>query len=163
MSTERTAEQCVQRAYEAAVRLLGHRDHSVFELRRKLAKREHDDDAIQAAIDELIELNYVNDRRYAVLFTEQRLGRGYGPLSVRSKLRERGIESQLVDDALAEQNMSWSELAKKALQKRFAADVIVSRETRDESRISRFLAARGFSGSDALKALQAARKDVGTV
>ena len=134
----------------------------MFELKRKLVKREHDDDAIQAALDELQELNYVNDRRYAGLYAEQRLERGYGPLSVRSKLRERGIDSHLIEAALAEQSMSWVELAQLSLQKKFGPDVIASREARDESRISRFLAARGFSGHDALKALQAARKDIFT-
>ena len=157
---ELTFEQRVQQAYNAAVRLLGSRDHSVFELKRKLVKREHEDDAIQAALEELIELNYVNDRRYAELYTEQRLERGFGPLSVRSKLRERGIDSQLVEAALAQQPMSWVELAQLALQKKFGSDVIASREARDESRIARFLASRGFSGRDALKALQAARKDI---
>ena len=157
-----TPEQRVQQAYNAAVRLLGSRDHSVFELKRKLVKREHDDEAIQAALDELIELNYVNDRRYAGLYTEQRLERGYGPLSVRSKLRERGIDSHLIEAALAEQTVSWVELAQLCLQKKFGPDLITSRDARDESRISRFLATRGFSGHDALKALQAARKDIQT-
>ena len=132
----------------------------MFELKRKLVKREHDDDAIQGALDELLALNYVNDRRYASLYTEQRLERGYGPLSVRSKLRERGIDSCLVEAALAEQTVSWAELAQLALEKKFGPDVIASYEARNESRISRFLASRGFSGSDALKALQAARKDI---
>ena len=162
MSTDLTPEQRVQQDYNAAVRLLGSRDHSVFELKRKLLKREHGDDAIQGALDELLELNYVNDRRYAGLYAEQRLERGYGPLSVRSKLRDRGIDSHLIEAALAEQTMSWVELAQLSLQKKFGPDVIASREARDESRISRFLAARGFSGSDALKALQAARKHIHT-
>ncbi|MFK7996583.1 MAG: regulatory protein RecX [Granulosicoccus sp.] len=151
-------EQLVQRAYNAAVRLLGSRDHSVYELTNKLALREHSADAIQSAIEELVELNYVNDARYAQLYTEQRMSRGFGPLSVRSKLRQRGIALHLIDAALAGFDVSWADLAQAALEHRFDAGVINSREPRDVARISRFLNARGFSTGDALRALTTARK-----
>jgi len=156
--TSLSQEQRIQRAYNAAVRLLGSRDHSVYELTKKLAAREHADDAIRAALEELSELNYVNDARYARLYTEQRLSRGYGPLSVRSKLRERGVASHLVDAALAAQNANWAELAQIALENRFDADMINSLEQRDVARISRFLNARGFQTGDALRALTTSRK-----
>lgn len=151
-------EEQARQAYHAAVRLLGSRDHSEYELTGKLASRDHTDQAIQSALDELRQLNYVNDERYAQLYTEQRLSRGYGPLSVRSKLRERGVSSALVDAALADQPVSWAELAQAALENRFGVDVIVSTEQRDQARIARFLASRGFASSDALRALNTARK-----
>lgn len=153
-----TPEQRVQQAYNAAVRLLGSRDHSVYELTKKLEQREHSDDAIQGALEELCELNYVNDARYAKLYTEQRLERGFGPLSVRSKLHQRGVAAHLVEAALAEQEISWADLAQAALERRFDAQMINSREQRDVARISRFLASRGFSTGDAFRALTTARK-----
>lgn len=153
------ADQARQ-AYIAAVKLLGPRDHSIFELTRKLQKREHAPEAIQSAIQELEQLNYVNDARYAELYTEQRLSRGFGPLSVRAKLRERGVAGYLVDAALSAQSVSWAELAQAALERRFDASIIISRDRHDEARISRFLASRGFSASDSLRALITARKDL---
>jgi len=137
---------------------LGSRDHSAFELTRKLRQREHADDVIEAALEELVALNYVNDTRYAQLYTEQRLSKGYGPLSVRAKLRQRGVASHLVDSALKEQNISWVELAQAALELRFDSQTINSRDQRDMARMSRFLGARGFSSSDSLRALTLARK-----
>ncbi len=157
-----TPQALARQAYIAAVRLLGSRDHSVFELTQKLLKREHSDEAIQSAIAELMELNYVNDERYAELYTEQRLGKGFGPLSVRSKLHQRGIASHLVTTALAQQAMSWAEFAQMALEKRFDAQIITSHDKKDVGRVSRFLAARGFSSGDALRALNAARKELET-
>lgn len=150
-------EEQARQAYHAAVRLLGSRDHSEYELTCKLSVREHADLAIQSALEDLRQLNYINDKRYAQLYTEQRLNRGYGPLSVRAKLRERGVASQLVDAALADQDISWAELAQAALENRFSQDVIASAVQRDQARISRFLASRGFASSDALRALIAAR------
>lgn len=155
---ELPAEDQARRAYTAAVRLLGSRDHSVFEITRKLQKREHSPDAIASALQELAELNYVNDARYAQLYTEQRLNRGYGPSSVRSKLHERGVASHLVETALADQTATWAELAQAALERKFDARTICSREKRDEARMARFLASRGFSFGDALRALTEARK-----
>ena len=154
LSTQEQARQ----AYHAAVRLLGSRDHSEYELTRKLSAREHSDEAIQAALEELRQLNYVNDRRYAELYTEFRLNRGFGPLSVKAKLRERGLASPLVDAALANQSVSWAELAQAALENRFDARIIASSEQRDQAKMSRFLASRGFASSDSLRALNAARK-----
>ena len=159
-ASKKAAEQLVHRAYLAAVRLLGSRDHSEFELTRKLRKREHSDEAISGALLELQELNYVNDARYAVDYTRQRVERGFGPLSVRAKLRERGIEAHHVNAALAGHNVDWSQLALQALLGRFDEDVIASRKSRDEARIARFLAARGFASSDAFKALRAARRSL---
>lgn len=155
---ELSEEEQARQAYHAAVRLLGSRDHSEYELTCKLSARDHTDPAIQSALDELRQLNYVNDERYAELYTEQRLNRGYGPLSVRAKLRERGLASTLVDAALAKQSISWAELAQSALESRFGADIIVSTEQRDQARMSRFLASRGFASSDALRALNEAKK-----
>lgn len=153
-------EVLIQQAYNAAVKLLAFRDHSVFELNRKLSQREHGAMAIEGALQELIALNYVNDARYADTYAEQRLRKGFGPLSVISKLRERGLASHLIDAALRNQNANWADLAQIQIEKRFDAQTILSRETKIESRLARFLAHRGFSTSDSLRALKAARKTV---
>jgi len=157
---EETPEKRALQAYNAAVRLLGSRDHSVSELSRKLRQREHGDEAIQSAIEELQELNYVNDRRYAQRFVEQRLAKGRGPLLIRSKLIERGVDQSLIKAAFAEQTECWSHFARLALEKRFTSEVIISRDKPDEARIARFLSSRGFAMSDSLRALKAARSDL---
>ena len=153
-------EKRALQAYNTAVRLLGSRDHSVAELTRKLRQREHDEDAISDSLEELTELNYVNDQRYAQLFTEQRVEKGSGPLLIQSKLRERGIDQRLVAAALATFDGCWCDYAQAVLEKRFDAQGICSREKRDEARIARFLASRGFAMSDALRALKAARAEI---
>lgn len=157
-----SAEKQALRAYNAAVRLLASRDHSIAELTRKLLKREHSADAIQSAIDQLTVSNYVNDARYAQLYTEQRIDRGYGPRYIRAKLRERGLEVILIDAALAQPSIEWAECAQTILEKRFDADAITSLEKRLTARIARFLEARGFSSGDAIKALKRSREQIGS-
>lgn len=155
-----TPDELARQAYAIAVRLLGSRDHSVFELRRKLAKREHGEAAIDAAIEELVACNYVNDERYAELYAEQRMNQGFGPLSIRSKLKERGIDTHLVQRALAKLTVTWSEHAESVIHKRFAAPDILDNSQRATARIARFLNGRGFASGDALRALNQARHEL---
>lgn len=162
--TERVAtpDELARQAYAAAVRLLGSRDHSITELRRKLAKREHDTDAIDAAIDDLVASNYVNDARYAELYAEQRVNQGQGPLAIKAKLKERGVDDHLIRQALSNLSISWSEHAESVIRKRFTATDICDSDQRMTARIARFLSARGFSSGDALRALNQLRRELGS-
>lgn len=155
-----TPDELARQAYAAAIRLLSSRDHSVAELTRKLEKREHGHEAIESALQELMELNYVNDQRYALTYAEQRVDRGYGHQAIDSRLRERGIDRALIREAIDNLSIDWSELAQSVIQRRFNADQILDKQQKTESKISRFLVHRGFTGRDSLRALQAARKEL---
>lgn len=159
MSSDQTFDQAAWQAYKTAIRLLGPRDHSIFELNRKLQQRDHAPQAIQSAISELQADNYLNDQRYAITFVEQRVARGYGPLWINAKLRERGVDEELIELAVEQQSVNWTELAKELVQKRYDVADISSKDARTEFRIARFLSSRGFSGRDSLRALQAARQE----
>lgn len=157
---ERLAIKAAHQAYVAAIRLLAHRDHSTFELTRKLKQREHNEAAISEALDDLVNANYVNDARYAENYADQRMNRGYGPLSIRSKLAERGIDSQLVQRALQSLKADWTEQAEMAITRRFSPCDIADTGQQATSRIARFLQRRGFSSSDALRGLKSSRDEL---
>ena len=155
-----TPDELARQAYAAAVRLLASRDHSIAELRIKLLKRNQDSEAIDAAIDQLTDANYLNDARFAQSYAEQRMAQGFGPLSIRAKLTARGIDGQLVQQALSSLPISWSEQAEQLIHNRFSVEDICESDKRVTARIARFLATRGFSSSDALRALTQARRDL---
>ena len=159
-------EELCRQAYHAAVQLLSRRDHSSAELKKKLGTRQYrgisfDDIAIDEAIERLTTEGYINDSRVAAYMAEQRYAAGYGPRAIRAKLMERGFNSGDVGDALesleVEVGSDWTAHAQNTLCRRFSAADIESREPKMEGRIARFLQSRGFSSSDALRALQAAR------
>lgn len=160
--TERVAnpDELVRQAYATAVQLLTSRDHSSTELRQKLVRRKYDKDAIEAALLQLQDANYLNDSRYAELYAEQRMNQGYGPLSIRAKLVQRGIDTQLASHALNALNTDWSQQAQASLVKRFDSCDILDTKPRSAARIARFLQSRGYASSDALRALQRARRDL---
>lgn len=160
------SEELRRQAYHAAVRLLSRRDHASAELKKKLGTRQYrglsfDDVAIDEAIERLTSEGYLNDRRVAAYMAEQRYAAGYGPRAIRAKLMERGFNSGDVGAALelleVEVGSDWASHAQNTLSKRFSAADIASREPKVEGRMARFLQSRGFSSSDALRALQAAR------
>ena len=158
---EEIAASAARQAYGAAIRLLSSRDHSVAELTRKLRQREHADEAIDAALVELAEANYVNDARYAELYAEQRMNQGYGPLSIRSKLAVRGIDSHHVQNALNLLDVNWAEHAESVIAKRFTTQEITDPDQRATARIARFMQGRGFASSDVLRGLNQLRRDLG--
>jgi regulatory protein len=69
LTTEEIAQiqlgEVKQECFDAAIRLLESRLHSRAELRRKLARREYGDAVLDATLDDLTRLGYVNDARFA--------------------------------------------------------------------------------------------------
>jgi len=157
---EPTAEELARRAYAQCIKLLGARDHSSTELRRKLVRRDMDEAAIASALAACREANHVDDDRYARSYAEQLLERGRGPMAIRAKLRERGIASDLAGDAVEALEADWVERAQSTLEHRFARNAIADDEPKAEARIARFLQSRGFGSGDSLRALDRARKRI---
>lgn len=151
-------EARARRAYATAVKLLGPRDHSRQELRRKLLSRDFESELVETTLDELESLNYLDDERYACRLAEQRAGQGHGPLSIRAKLGERGVDSQLISAALNGIELEWAEVACEALQRKFTADQLLDRDEKVRGKVARFLQSRGFSTSDALRGLKMAQQ-----
>jgi len=149
-----------RRAYATAIRMLGTRDHSTFELTRKLTDRDFDHAIIQRTLVELVDARYVDDRRYACTYVEQRIARGYGPRAIESKLRERGIDGPDRRDAFEQAAPDWCELAEEAVMRKFRADQILDREAKAKARLARFLQGRGFSAGDSIRAIERARRAV---
>jgi regulatory protein len=54
-----------QECFDRASKYLGHRLHSRAELHRKLMRAEYGEEIVNAALDELTRLGYVDDRRFA--------------------------------------------------------------------------------------------------
>ncbi len=157
--TEKVAspEELARLAYAASIRLLAPRDHSVFELTAKLKKREHSDESIASAIQELREVNYLNDERYAELYSEQRMSRGFGPMVIRAKLAQRGVAPHLVQAALKGLQVDWVEQVEQVIHKRFNPADISDTDQKVVAKIARFAQSRGFAPSDAIRGLKNAR------
>jgi regulatory protein len=91
------------RALELAYRYLNRRERTTHELRCHLLGRDLDPAGVEAAVAELTEAGYVDDARFARLFTEdKRELQQWGTARIRRALLSLGIDRDIVDAALAE-------------------------------------------------------------
>ncbi|HCP49258.1 MAG: regulatory protein RecX [Pseudomonadota bacterium] len=134
-------------AYQVAVKLLSRREHSIQELRRKLARKEFSNGVIDAVVSNLQEADLVSDARYAEVFVRSRINRGDGPMKVLASLRERGIDDVLIDQFLHYDDTFWISRANRVLEKKFGQRLTRGDETgsNDWGKRARFLAGRGFA------------------
>lgn len=86
---------------DTGLRLLGRRDHSRLELRRKLSRRGHDDDVVRAVLDRFREAGYLDDAKFARSVVRRRAS-ARGPRAIASELAALGIDRAAADAALAE-------------------------------------------------------------
>jgi len=123
------------------MRLLAMREHTRFELRNKL-KRAHAAADIEQALKSLSEQGLQSDERYTELYVELRRNKGYGPLRIRTELREKGVEGALIDIHVDENDAGWSSLLLQVVKKKYGAQPPVDQN--DLARRGRFLSYRGF-------------------
>lgn len=105
------------RARGQALALLSRTEHSRFLLERKLLQRDHEPDAIRAALDALADEGALSDTRFAESWTRSRLRshpEGYSHLV--AGLRERGVDEgtarSAVERVLEEEEASMVEYAR---------------------------------------------------
>ena len=136
---------------DTALRLLARREHSVAELRTKLASRGHEAGAVEDVLNELARRGLLSDERFAEAFLRSRLERGQGPLKIRAQLRVRGVASGLIDASLAEAEIDWDRRAAAARSRRFGEAPPADRN--EMARQARFLRGRGYSEAQVARAV----------
>ena len=126
---------------ERALRHLARRASGRAELARKLAAH-GDADEIDAVIERMGELGLQSDTRYAEAFVRGKAGR-FGASRLRSELARRGIDRDLINEAIAGECVeSEGDRARAVLRGRFTEPPADAREW---ARQARFLQTRGFA------------------
>jgi regulatory protein len=98
--------------YDAAIKILMRRAHSVSEMKKALIRRTADEDLIQKVIARLKQNAYIDDARYAKQFARQRTeGRKQGKFRVARDLRARGVPDRHIEAALEEAAQNTDEAA----------------------------------------------------
>jgi len=172
-------EELARQAYARAIRLLGAREHTTTELRKKLGDSGFDTDVIEATLEQLISSGYQSDERFATLYAEQLLRKHHGPMAISAKLSARGIDSSMSREAIGALGADWCEVAADALRSRFSMTQLSESGPADNDvqtdggvahdaelaqkqmgKYARFLNRRGFSTTDSIKAIRLAAETV---
>ena len=87
--------------YDAAIKILMRRAHSVSEMKKALARRCEDDKTVQAVLSRLKQEKLVDDARYARQFIRYRTeSRKQGQFRIARDLRARGVPDRHIESAL---------------------------------------------------------------
>lgn len=141
------------RLRRSAMNLLARREHSRHELADKLRLRylqsesvaETFDDVLEQVLDRLEADGLLSDARFAEAYVRSRIQRGFGPLSIRYGLRQRGIDAELIQTWLPDDNDFWLEHLDQVLRRKYDKADLASREPRILQKLQRFVISRGFS------------------
>ena len=140
-------------AIEAALRLLAAAPRSEQELRERLSRRRgYRSEAVDAAVERMRDLGYLNDAAFARFWVESRqAGTPRSRRALAFELSRKGVDREQMDAAL--EGVSDAEAAYDAAQRRLRALRDADKQT-FERRLGTFLNSRGFGYGVARSAIQ---------
>lgn len=135
------------RIWNIALGMLGKRNHTAFELERKLLQRGFEKELVRKIILKCSESQFIDDKNYGRLYIAELIRRGYGPHRIRYEMSKKGLATHFVDELFAEENIEKNERAmcEKVLAKK--NKIVPANKDRQKRKalLQRFLLSRGFS------------------
>lgn len=130
-----------------ALRYLSRREHSRFELHRKLAPHAESPEQLERLLDELEQARFLSNERFAESVVHRKAGRS-GAALIRHELRSHALEPALVEAQLAALRDTEVERARALWERRFG---VPPESPQDRARQLRFLISRGFTAETAFR------------
>ncbi|MBM7556027.1 RecX family transcriptional regulator [Halanaerobacter jeridensis] len=133
-------------AKQAAFNLLSYRQRSTQELKERLLRKDYGIEIVNQVIHVLNKLEYLDDKEFATSWIKDRITKGYGPYRIRRQLKEKGVDTNIIEECLAEEYDSQ-------LEYDLAAELAAKKRSRynDEDyherryKLSKVLERKGFS------------------
>ena len=127
-----------------AMDYLSRREHSRYELYKKISAHNFDRDLINQELDLLIEDGLLSDERFVEAFIYFRKKKGKGPLKISSELRDRGADESLINKYIEEiENSEWLESAEQVVEKKLGNAKQLDYD--NQLKMMKFLNNRGFT------------------
>ena len=140
-------------AVDQAFRFISRRDRTVAEVRRRLAEKGAQEDAIDHAVAELSATGYLDDARYAERFVEDRVSLdGWGSDRIERRLVELGVGREHITAALRGRDFGTELDAAVALLRRRWREPPA--DNRDRDRALGFLVRKGYDLELAYEAIR---------
>jgi regulatory protein len=151
-TTRRTKTSVPQTPFNRALKYLSFRQRSIKEIRDYLIKKQYSEEDTEEAINQLIELKFLNDDDFARSFTENRQRKGKSKKIIAFELTMKGISKDTSNDVL-EYAKNDFKTAMEYLTKRLQQFDRYEAEERQKKIISR-LRSRGFDWDTISKVLK---------
>jgi regulatory protein len=143
-------EDAPYRARERALRLLGLRDRSRRELVTRLRQAGFEAGVVEQTMEWLVDLGYLDDRRFAAAYVAEKQRGGWGPRKIRAELAAKGVERSTVDEAVAAledldspASAKGDAILEQTVRRRFGGQFATDPEGA-ERRLAGFLGRRGY-------------------
>lgn len=157
MAKQENTDDQEYKARSVALRLLARREHSRSELVLKLRQRNLQSSVIAMVLDEYENEGWLDDDRFADVYSRQRIDLGYGPLKVLAELQKRGVHhTPSCFEELADED--WGRKALLLREKRFGLTDL-SGDRDEKLRQARFLRRRGYTANQVERALGVSEPD----
>ena len=148
----------VSLAREVTNNYLSYRPRSVEEVRRHLSKKEYSDAVIDEVIEKLSQADLLDDHAFVDYWIEQREAfRPRGRFALRQELYQKGVSSEIIDEALAkvdEYDSAYRAGKQKAIQ------LAGTEEMEFRQKLGQFLQRRGFEFETIAEVTRALRDSV---
>jgi regulatory protein len=148
-------KELLRKAKTAVYRMLKIRPRSEKEIVDKLRQKSFSDSLIDPLLVELKAAGLINDADFARGWTRSRLNKPFGLVRIRQELREKGIDAETLETAVAQAAQDYDETAAvlKLGRQRLRQYQGLER-TAAQRRLFGYLARRGFKSGTAAKAVR---------
>ncbi|MDQ1704596.1 MAG: regulatory protein [Frankiaceae bacterium] len=138
-----------------ALRMLERQPRTRVELERALVRRGVPAEAAASVLDRFTEVGLVDDEAFATAWVDSRhVGRGLARRALSAELRQRGVDEQIVRDAVGAVSADDEEAAARALAtRRLPSMARLPRDTQVRRMVG-ILARKGFSQGLAMKVIR---------
>ncbi|MBE1286994.1 MAG: regulatory protein RecX [Alteromonadaceae bacterium] len=123
--------------------MLSRREHSQKECVDKLLQKGFAEDEIWNVLSQFVAKDLQSDARFVYHFIRHSMHKGQGWFRIKQGIKAHHIEPSMVDEALAELEPDWFELAYQVKVKRFGE--AIAQDSKEQQKQMRFLQYRGFS------------------
>ncbi len=129
---------------DSVFRLLGRREQSYQELRRKLIQKRWPNDMVDAVLKDFKEKGWQSDERFAEIFIREKVSQKQGRLKILAQAtQQKGLSPDLVEGLLEEMEVDWFSLCAELKERRFGEGPPA--DQKQWMKQVRFLQQRGFS------------------
>ncbi|MCW8849904.1 MAG: recombination regulator RecX [Melioribacteraceae bacterium] len=155
-------ESSLYKIKQSSFRYLSGRNHSTYELKVKLQKKQYDISLIQKVLIDLEKQGLLNDEEFAHNYYNVQLNKKRGLLQIKSNLSKKGISREIIetiseklnnDDDFIDNAKEIAEKKRKLLQKRKLDDKVI------KQKVFQFLASRGFTSNIIMETLKQMKMD----
>ena len=126
--------------HQIALNYLAKKEHTRLTLREKLMQKGFSHQAVESALDSLIQQGFLNEQRFCEALVQKRIRQGYGPVRIAAECNQYGLNKEIIFSQLPQDEEFWLVAIKKVVQKKFR----FSHHPKEQLRKIRYLQYRGF-------------------